>query len=66
MTTTVEIDRKRFLMHEQSGSREKSKPYGRAIRLVGLQGHPALPDDPQPPQDTWKVTIGANRYSGQR
>ncbi|MBM3890089.1 MAG: hypothetical protein FJ388_13320 [Verrucomicrobia bacterium] len=66
MTTTVEIDHNRFLMHERTGSREKFKPYGRAIRLVGLRGCPALEDDPQPPKDIWKVTIGENRFSGKR
>lgn len=66
MMTTVEVHHNRFLMHETSGSSDKFKPYGRAIRLVGLKGHAVLPDDPQPARDIWKVTIGENRYSGQR
>lgn len=49
-----------FLMHEKTGSKEKFRPYGRAIRLVGLQGHSAIEDDPQPPKDTWKVSIRDN------
>ena len=64
MTTTVEIHHNRFLMHEATGSPDPIKPYGRAIRLVGLKGHPGLPDDPQPTQDIWKVTIGENRFDG--
>lgn len=63
VTTTVDIHHNRFLMHEKTGSTDKFKPYGRAIRLVGLQGHPALEDDPQPAKDEWKVTIHDNTYS---
>jgi hypothetical protein len=66
MTTTVEIHRNRFLMHETTGSPDPNKPYGRAIRLVGLKGHAALPDDPKPTQDIWMVSIGENRFGGQR
>ncbi len=65
MTTTVEIHHNRFLMHGKSGSPDPNKPYGRAIRLVGLKGDPMLPDDPSPTKDTWKVTIAANRFAGQ-
>ena len=63
MTTTVEIHHNRFLMHEASGSADKNKPYGRAMRLVGFKGNPVLPDDPSPTNDLWKVTIGENRYT---
>ena len=66
MTTTVEIHHNRFLMHETTGSPDANKPYGRALRLVGLKGNAALPDDPQPTQDIWRVTIGENRYDGKR
>jgi hypothetical protein len=65
MTTTVEIHHNRFLMHEKSGSPDPNKPYGRAVRLVGFKGHPALPDDPQPTKDTWKVTMSDNHFDGQ-
>ena len=65
MTTTVEIHHNRFLMHETTGSPDKMKPYGRAIRLVGCKGNPALPDDPSAARDMWQVTIGENRYSGE-
>jgi len=64
VTTTVDIHHNRFLMDEKTGSKEKFKPYGRAIRLVGLQGHPALEDDPQPPKDMWKVSIHDNVFGG--
>ena len=66
VTTTVDIHHNRFLMHEKTGSADKFRPYGRAIRLVGLQGHPALEDDPQPTKDVWKVTIHDNTFSGVR
>ena len=65
MTMSVEIHHNRFLMHETTGSPDPIKPYDRAIRLVGLKGNAALPDDPQPTQDTWKVSIGENRFDGQ-
>lgn len=64
MTTTVEIHHNRFLMHRTSGSPDPHKPYGRAIRVVGLKGDPQLPDDSQPTKDTWKVSIGENRFDG--
>ena len=66
MTTTVEIRGNRFLMHEKSGSTHPFKPYGLAVRLVGLKGHPDLPDDPAPTVDVWKVTLGKNSFSGAR
>ncbi len=66
MTTTVEIRGNRFLMHEKSGSTHPFKPYGCAVRLVGLKGHPDLPDDPAPTADVWKVTLGKNSFSGAR
>ena len=65
MTTTVEIHHNRFLMNETTGSPDPIKPYGRATRLVGLKGHPGFPDNPRPTQDTWKVSIGDNRFGGQ-
>ena len=64
MTTTVDIHHNRFLMHGKTGSNDKFKPYGRAIRLFGLSGHPALEDDSQPAVDVWKVSIRDNTYSG--
>lgn len=64
LTTTVEIHHNLFLMHAASGSRDPNKPYGRAIRLVGLKGDPRLPDDPAATQDVWQVTLGENRFSG--
>jgi hypothetical protein len=64
MATTVEIHHNRFLTHETTGSSDPTKPYGRAIRLVGLKGHPGFPNDPQPTQGIWKVTIGENRNDG--
>lgn len=64
MTTRVEIHHNRFLMHKTSGSPDPNKPYGRAIRLVGLKGDAQLPDDPQPTKDIWKVSIGENRFDG--
>ncbi|MFM7606039.1 MAG: hypothetical protein ACKO8Z_12705 [Prosthecobacter sp.] len=64
VTTTVDIHHNRFLMHEKTGSTDKFKPYGRAIRLVGLQDHPVLEDDPQPRKDDWKVNIQDNTFSG--
>lgn len=66
-TTTVEIHHNRFLMHEQTGSKNEFKPYGRAIRLVGFKGQPALlPDDPAPTKDTWRVSISDNLFNAQR
>lgn len=62
MTTTVEIQGNRFLMFEKSTSANPFKPYGQAIRLVGLKGHPLLPDDPGAPKDVWKVTLGENLF----
>jgi hypothetical protein len=64
MTTTVEIHHNRFLMHEKSGSPDPRKPYGRAIRLVGLKGSSQIPDDSQPTKDNWKVSVEENRYGG--
>lgn len=64
MTTTVDIHHNRFLMHQNGGSREPLKPYGRAIRLVGFKGDPQLPDDAPPNKDTWKAGIWENRFSG--
>lgn len=65
LTTTVNIHHNRFLMHEQSGSQNKFKPYGRAIRLMGFKGEPAkLTDDPAPEKDIWRVTISDNVYGG--
>jgi len=66
VTTTVDIHHNRFLMHEKTGSKDKFKPYGRAIRLVGLQGHPALEDDPQPAKGAWKVSMKENKFAGQK
>jgi hypothetical protein len=63
-TTTVEIHHNRFLMHERTGSEEKFKPYGRAIRLEGLKGNPGIEDDPRPPRDVWKVLIHDNTFDG--
>lgn len=65
VTTTIEIHHNRFLMHKSSGSREKFKPYGLAIRIVGIQGHDILPDDPLPLQGKVAATIRENRFSGQ-
>ena len=65
VTTTVEIHHNRFLMHKSSASREKFKPYGLAIRVVGIQGHAVLLDDPLPSQGKIAVTIGENKFSGQ-
>ncbi len=62
MTTTVEVYRNRFLMHKATGSSNRFKPYGRALRFVGLKAHPDLPDDPQPTQGRWEVTIRDNLY----
>ena len=64
VTTTVDIHHNRFLMHAKTVSTDKFKPYGRAIRLVGLQGHPELEDDPQPAKDEWKVSLHNNTFSG--
>ena len=64
MTTTVQIRGNRFLMHEKTGSLNALKPYGQAIRLVGLKGHPKLPDDAGPSKDVWQVTLDENRFSG--
>jgi hypothetical protein len=65
MTTIVEIHDNRFLMHRQSGTDNPFKPYGRAIRLVGFRGDPAvLPDDPGPGQGKWEVRIGGNAFGG--
>lgn len=62
-TTTVEIHHNRFLMHEQSGSKQKFKPFGRAIRLEGFKGFPeVLPDDPSPAKDYWRVNISDNLF----
>jgi hypothetical protein len=66
LTTRVDIHHNHFLMHEKSGSKDKFKPFGRAIRLVGLQGHVAIEDDAHPAQDVWEVTIHDNTYSGAR
>jgi len=63
----VEIHHNRFLMHEQTGSMNEFKPYGRAIRLVGFKGQPALlPDDPAPTKDSWRVSISDNLFNAQR
>ncbi|MBX7209754.1 MAG: hypothetical protein K1X78_15660 [Verrucomicrobiaceae bacterium] len=64
VTTTADIHHNRFLMHEKTGSSDKMKPYGRAIRLVGLKGDSALEDDPQPAKDEWKVSIHDNTFGG--
>lgn len=64
VTTTVEIHHNRLLMHKASGSGEKFKPYGLAIRIAGIHGHPALPDDPLPLQGKVAAIIGENRFSG--
>jgi hypothetical protein len=64
MTTTVDIHHNRFLMHEKTGSEDKLRPFGRAVRLVGLKGHPALEDDAAPAADTWRVRVGENRFDG--
>lgn len=64
MTTTVEIDRNRFLLHRDTGSREKFKPFGRALRIVGLRGHPKYPDDPLAPDGRVDLSLGENRYGG--
>lgn len=61
--TPVDIHHNRFLMHEKTGFTDKFKPYGRAIRLVGLRGHPALEDDPQPQQGEWRDRIHDNSFS---
>jgi hypothetical protein len=64
MTTTVEIRGNRFLMFEKSASANPFKPYGRAIRLVGLKGHLRLPDDAGALKDVWKVTVDENLFGG--
>lgn len=64
LTTIIEIHHNRFLMHERTGSKEKFLPYGRAIRIVSLQGHASLEDDPAPPTGELHVALGENRFSG--
>ncbi len=65
VTTTVEIYNNRFLMHERTASKDKFKPFGRAIRLVGQRGNPALEDDPLEPKGEWKASIHDNRFGGE-
>jgi len=62
VTTTVAIRDNRFLMHEKTGSTDRLKPFGRAIRIVGLRGHPGLEDDPSPAQGELRVRIEGNTY----
>lgn len=66
MTTKVEIRGNRFLMHEKSCGLHPFKPYGQAIRMVGLRGHPKLPDDPGSAKGVWQVVVEENRFSGAR
>jgi hypothetical protein len=62
MTTTVDIHHNRFLMLERSKSEDKLRPFGRAVRLVGLKGHPALEDDGSSTEDVWQVSIHDNSF----
>ena len=66
MATKVEIRGNLFLMHEKSCGLHPFKPYGQAIRLVGLRGHPKLPDDPGSASGTWQVVVEDNKFSGAR
>ena len=62
VSTIVEIHHNRFLMHRLSGSKDPSRPFGSAIRIVGLRDNPALPDDPAAPKGVIKAEIHSNQF----
>lgn len=64
MATQIAIHDNCFLMHERTGSKQTMYPYGRAIRIAGLHGDPALEDDPLPSTGELVVKIGPNQFSG--
>ncbi len=61
-----EDPQKRILLHQKSCGLHPFKPYGQAIRLIGLSGHLKLPADPGRAEGVWQVVVEANRFSSHR